>query len=140
MSIRSLRARLGRLEGRAGAGCVGEDRDRCRRREKLVYPGLQRGLAAGETAEKPVPDSYLEKDDREGRRRFNLLIRSYLRPLTEEEQTEYAELLKRTPPNPNPQFRRTAELFAAAARKRPHRVGTGHQTGGPIAYGIQSDA
>ncbi len=131
MSIRSLRARLARLEGRAGVGyIIGKDQDRDRkRRDELFYLGLQRDLTQGEKAEKLALDAYFEEVDRDGRRLFDLIIASYSGLLTKEEQTEYDELRKRAPPDPNPEFKVVAELYAAAARERPDHVDTGHRAG-----------
>jgi hypothetical protein len=75
MSIRTLRARLRRLEANAGARhVVGQDQDRNRkRREELFYLKLNPGLTEAQTAELAALDASFENEDRDSRRMGELL-------------------------------------------------------------------
>ena len=74
MSIRSLNARLERLQMRAGAHYViGQDRDRDRkRREQLFRLKLNSGLTDAQTAELAELDASFAQEDRDHRRRREL--------------------------------------------------------------------
>jgi hypothetical protein len=127
VSIRSLRARLERLQARAGAHCViGQDRDRDReRRQELRRFKLSPGLTDAQTAELAALDASFENEDRDrshGRKLFyKQLVAHFGGPaLTDGERKELAELRDRYPPDPeNSRFRerdrKLAALFGAIA-------------------------
>jgi hypothetical protein len=124
VSIRRLRARLERLQARAGARYViGQDRDRDRKhREQLLRLKLNPGLTASQTAELAGLDTSFEQEDRDSRRRSELFYRDLISrfssgpALTDAERIEYAELRERYPPNPNNPHRELAARLRAIAR------------------------
>lgn len=118
MSIRSLRARLERLQARAGTRYViGQDRDRDRkRREQLRRLKLSPGLTNAQTAELAGLDASFEQEDRDFRRKRELYYKSkFGGGLTEAERIEYAALRERYPPNPNNPYRELAARLRAIA-------------------------
>jgi hypothetical protein len=74
VSIRSLNARLERLQARAGAHYViGQDRDRDhKRRQELFRLKLNSGLTDAQTAEMAKFDAFYEIEDRDRRREREL--------------------------------------------------------------------
>jgi hypothetical protein len=121
VSIRSLRARLERLQARAGPRYViGQDRDRDRnRRQELRRLKLNPGLSEAEAAELAALDASFENEDRDIRRKRELFYRERFGlggpRLTDAERIEYAELRERYPPNPNPPFGDLADRLRAIA-------------------------
>jgi hypothetical protein len=119
VSIRSLRARLERLQARAGTRYViGQDRDRDRkRREQLRRLKLSPGLTNAQTAELAGLDASFEQEDRDFRRKSELWYKyKFGGGLADAERIEYAELQERYPPNPNPPYRELAARLRAIAR------------------------
>ena len=118
MSIPSLRARLERLEARAGGRYViGQDRhlDR-KRREELRRLKLSPGLTNAQAAELAELDSAFEQEDRDHCRRRELWYKDkFGGGLTDAERIEYAELQERYPPNPNPPYGDLAARLRAIA-------------------------
>jgi hypothetical protein len=124
VSIRSLRARLERLQARAGARYViGQDRDRDRkRRQELSRLKLNPGLTDAQTAEMAKLDAFYEIEDRDHRRERELFYKQLNSrlggpALTDEERKEHAELRDRYPPDPeNSRFRERYKELAAQLR------------------------
>jgi hypothetical protein len=125
VSIRSLRARLDRLEARVGARYViGQDRDRDRkRRQELFRLKLNSGLTDAQTAEMAKLDAFYEIEDRDRRRERELFYKQLNSriggpALTDEERKEHAELRDRYPPDPeNSRFRERNRELAALCRE-----------------------
>jgi hypothetical protein len=120
VTTRTLRARLGRLQARAGDGYViGQDRDRDRkRREQLRRLKLSPGLTDAQTTELARLDACFAQEDRDHRHKSELWYKDKFGPdgLTDAERIEYAELQERYPPNPNPPFGDLADQLRAIAR------------------------
>ena len=96
MSIRSLRARLERLQARAGTRYViGQDRDRDRKRqEQLRRLKLSPGLTAAQTAELAGLDASFEQEDRDFRRKSELYYKyKFGGGLTDAERATVSALL-----------------------------------------------
>jgi hypothetical protein len=108
MSIRTLRARLERLQAGADEGYViGQERDRDRkRREELRRLKLSPGLTNAQAAELAEFDAAFEQEDRDHHRKRELWYKDKFGAdaLTDAERIEYDELRERYPPNPNPPF------------------------------------
>ena len=108
MSVRSLNARLERLQACAGEhDVIGQDRDRDRkRREELRRLKLSPGLTKAQTAELTELDAAFEQEDRDHCRKRELWYKDAFGPdaLTDAERIEYDKLLERYPPNPNPPY------------------------------------
>jgi hypothetical protein len=124
MSTRSLRARLERLQDQAGTRYViGQDRHRDRkRRVELSHRRLNPGLTDAETAEMAELDGSLAQEDRDTRRRQELLFKPYFQgPLTEEERIEYARLKERYPPDPNDPLKEWRARTLAALEEAKNR-------------------
>jgi hypothetical protein len=112
MSTRSLRARLERLQARAGEHYViGQDWDRDRnRRQQLHRLKLNPGLTEAQTAELVA----LENEDRVSSRAWQLLFKRFETGLTDAERAEYAELQGYFPIDPD----KIAELFDLGAAEQ----------------------
>jgi hypothetical protein len=67
----------------------------------LLRLKLTPGLTNAQAAEKAELDAFYEKEDRDYRRKSELLYKNILTGLTDAERIEYAELQERYPPNPN---------------------------------------
>jgi hypothetical protein len=133
VSIRSLSARLERLQARAGEHYViGQDRYRDRRRRtELFYLKLNPGLTEAQAVELAALDASFENEDRDSGRRWELFAKGFETRLTEAEKIEYNELQERYPPDPNDPLTKTnremAELFGAIARSAPDDGGRNNE-------------
>jgi hypothetical protein len=129
MTIRSLRARVERLEAQAAERYViGQDRDR-KRWQELRSRSYHPGLTEEEAAEKAKLEASFAGENREGRAPYELLYKSLTGTLTPEEEIEYAEQNERHSRHLSPKYKELVEELRAIAQQGANHIGTGERGG-----------
>jgi hypothetical protein len=137
MSIRSNRARLERLETRAGARYViGQDRERDRKRWQELR-SRHSGFTEEEAVEKAKLEASFSGENREGRAPYELLSKSLAGTLTPEEEIEYAEQKERHSPHLSPRHKELVQMLRAITQEGANQIGASDQ--GRAAISKQND-
>jgi hypothetical protein len=131
MTIRSLRARVKRLEAQAAERYViGQDPDRDRKRwQELRSRSYHPGLTEEEAAEKAKLEASFVGEKRDGRLPYELLYKHLTGTLTPEEEIEYAEQRERHSRHLSPKYKELVEELRAIAQQGANHIGTGEQGG-----------
>jgi hypothetical protein len=127
MTIRSLRARLERLEAQAPY-VIGQDPERDRKRwEELRSRSYHPGLSKEEAAEKAKLEASFVGENRGGRAPYELLYKHLCGTLTPEEEIEYAKQEEGDLSHLSPKDKELVQMLRAIAREGTNHIGTGDQ-------------